>query len=114
MQANGAEMLRLACTYATEAGIKVCAPIHDAILIEAPSDQLGQAIARARALMARASREVLAGFQLSTDLQQIQWPERYYDDRGAAMWEIVNTLLDTTEAKGCAVPALGACGMRSG
>ena len=27
MQANGAEMLRLACCFTTEAGIKVCAPI---------------------------------------------------------------------------------------
>ena len=36
MQANGAEMLRLACIYATEPGLRVCAPVHDAILIEAP------------------------------------------------------------------------------
>ncbi len=40
MQANGAEMLRLACCLATEAGIKVCAPGHDAILIEAAADEL--------------------------------------------------------------------------
>ena len=26
MQANGAEILRLACCYMTEAGIRVCAP----------------------------------------------------------------------------------------
>src|SRR3954464_13305113 len=36
MQANGAEMLRLACCLATERGIRVCAPVHDALLIEAP------------------------------------------------------------------------------
>ena len=35
MQANGAEMLRLACMFGVEAGIKICAPVHDAILIEA-------------------------------------------------------------------------------
>ena len=34
MQANGAEMLRLACCLATEAGITVCAPVHDALLVE--------------------------------------------------------------------------------
>ena len=33
MQANGAEMLRLACCLATERGIEVCAPVHDAVLI---------------------------------------------------------------------------------
>ena len=38
MQANGAEMLRLACILAIEAGVKVIAPVHDAILIEYPLD----------------------------------------------------------------------------
>ena len=36
MQANGAEMLRLACCLATERGVGVCAPVHDALLVEAP------------------------------------------------------------------------------
>ena len=39
MQANGAEMLRLACCLATERGIEVCAPVHDAVLIAAPLDR---------------------------------------------------------------------------
>ena len=33
MQANGAEMLRIACCLTTERGIEVCAPVHDAVLI---------------------------------------------------------------------------------
>jgi DNA polymerase-1 len=37
MQANGAEMLRLACCLGTEQGIEVGAPVHDAVLICAPS-----------------------------------------------------------------------------
>jgi hypothetical protein len=36
MQANGAEMMRIAAMAATEAGIEVCAPVHDAFLIAAP------------------------------------------------------------------------------
>jgi hypothetical protein len=40
MQANGAEMLRVACCLATERGIEVCAPVHDAILICTPFDRL--------------------------------------------------------------------------
>ena len=40
MQANGAEMLRLACCLATERGIEVCAPVHDAVLICAPLERL--------------------------------------------------------------------------
>jgi hypothetical protein len=33
-QANGAEMMRLGCIYVTEAGIKVVAVVHDALMIE--------------------------------------------------------------------------------
>jgi len=43
MQANGAEILRLACILATEAGIRVCAPIHDAVLITAPESEIDDA-----------------------------------------------------------------------
>ena len=45
MQANGAEMLRLACCLATERGIEVCAPVHDAVLICAPLDRLDDDVA---------------------------------------------------------------------
>jgi hypothetical protein len=38
--ANGAEMLRLACCLATERGIEVCAPVHDAILCPAGKRRL--------------------------------------------------------------------------
>jgi hypothetical protein len=36
LQANAAEMLRLACCLILDKGINICAPIHDAVLIEAP------------------------------------------------------------------------------
>jgi hypothetical protein len=65
MQANGAEMLRLACCLATERGVEVCAPIHDAVLIIAPDGEIEDSIATARAAMAEASRTVLGGFELA-------------------------------------------------
>lgn len=48
MQANGAEMLGLACCLATEAGIGAYAPVHDAQLIEAPAGDIGAAVATTR------------------------------------------------------------------
>jgi DNA polymerase-1 len=51
MQANGAEMLRLACCLGVEAGIEVCAPVHDAVLIAAPLERLDQDIARMQDVM---------------------------------------------------------------
>jgi DNA polymerase I len=93
MQANGAEMLRLACCLVTEAGVRVCAPVHDAILIEAPLDSLDEAIATTQELMAKASRIVLDGFELRSDAKAFRYPERYSDTRGIEMWETVQRVL---------------------
>jgi DNA polymerase I-like protein with 3'-5' exonuclease and polymerase domains len=93
MQANGAEMLRLACCLATEAGITVCAPVHDALLIEAPAADIGDAIMVTKSLMARASSTVLDGLEVGTDADVIRWPDRYADPRGAVMWDRVTELL---------------------
>jgi DNA polymerase-1 len=93
MQANGAEMMRLAACLATERGIEVCAPIHDAFLICAPLDRLDDDIAKMRAAMAEASRIVLGGFELGTDVSVTKWPDRYMDPRGVVMWDRVANLL---------------------
>lgn len=101
MQANGAEMLRLACIYATEAGIKVCAPVHDAVLIEAPLETLGAGIENMRVCMAKASRVVLDGFESRTGVEQrIEYPDRYSDPRGEDMWKTVMDVLEKVEAEG--------------
>ena len=97
MQANGAEMLRIACILMTEAGVRVCAPVHDAVLIEAPLDELDETIACAQALMQEASRIVLDGFELGSDVKAVRYPERYMDKRGAVMWEKVMNLMDLIE-----------------
>jgi DNA polymerase I len=93
MQANGAEMLRLACCIGTERGIEVCAPIHDAVLICAPLDRLDEDTARMKAAMAEASRVVLNGFELGTDAKIVTYPDRYMDERGVVMWERVMKLI---------------------
>ena len=53
MQANGAEMMRIAAIGATEAGIEVCAPVHDAFLIAAPLDQLDADVEQMRSIMSQ-------------------------------------------------------------
>jgi len=93
MQANGAEMMRLAACLAIERAVEVCAPIHDAFLICAPFDRLEEHIVTMRAAMAEASRIVLGGFELGTDVSITRWPDRYMDPRGAVMWERVTSLL---------------------
>jgi hypothetical protein len=95
MQANGAEMMRLAACLAVERGLEVCAPIHDAFLIAAPLERIEEDVARMRAAMAEASRVVLDGLELGTDASITRWPHRYMDPRGAVMWRRVTELLAT-------------------
>lgn len=98
MQANGAEMLRLACCFATERGVMVCAPVHDALLIEAPLDRLEYDIDLTQGAMARASAHVLGGFELRSDVKRIHYPDRYADKRGEKMWNVVMDLIDEVDA----------------
>jgi DNA polymerase I-like protein with 3'-5' exonuclease and polymerase domains len=94
MQANGAEMMRLACCLATERGITVCAPIHDALLVEGPADGIEDVVTQTQAAMREASELVLPGFPLRTDAKVVRYPDRYMDERGRRMWETVWPLLD--------------------
>ncbi len=100
MQGNGAEMMRIAACLATERGIEVCAPVHDAFLICAPLNRLDADIAGMRQAMAEASRIVLDGFELGTDASVTRWPDRYVDARGRTMWERVTELLQQVDDLG--------------
>ena len=93
MQANGAEMLRLACCTATEAGLTIAAPVHDAVLIEAPVGEIDSAVEAMQGHMRRASEVVLNGYPLRTDVSIVRFPDRYMDPRGEEMWRAVMDLI---------------------
>jgi hypothetical protein len=97
MQANGAEMLRLAYCYATEAGVRVCAPVHDALVIESSLDSIDDAVATTKRLMAEASEELLDGFRLRSDASIVRYPDRYMDERGTEMWQRVWSIVSRLE-----------------
>lgn len=94
-QAAGAEMLRLAIIGAVERGIRVCAPVHDALLIEADAEDIEEAVAVTREQMSKASRAVLYGITVSTDVKIVRHPDRYTDPRGSEFWETLHKLLPT-------------------
>lgn len=93
MQANGAEMLRLACCLAIERGVSVCAPVHDALLIESDLLGLDAAIVIAEKAMLEASMVVLNGFPLRSDCEVTKFPDRLMEPRGVEMWNRVWSLL---------------------
>ena len=94
MQANGAEMLRLASIYATEAGLTVCAPVHDALLLEADADEIDDKAAALQEHMARASELILGeGRRCRSDARIVRPGERYDDERGVGMFRRITGLL---------------------
>ncbi|MGM0488441.1 MAG: DNA polymerase [Planctomycetota bacterium] len=99
MQANGAEMLRLASCLAVERGIRVCAPVHDALLVEGPVRAIHEVVSDTQHAMAEASRVVLNGFELRSDAEVVRHPDRYSDKRGKKMWQTVLEILEDLEAE---------------
>ena len=97
MQGNGAEMLRLACCLATERGINVCAPVHDALLVEGAAEDMESIVSRTQEAMREAGAIVLEGFELRTDAKIVRYPDRFTDDRGRAFFERVVELLGDLE-----------------
>lgn len=93
MQANAAEMLRLACILMHEKGINVCAPVHDALLIEAQENQIDEAVEVAKTCMEEASAILLNGFKLASDAKVIRNPERFHEDSGQPFWDRVMDIL---------------------
>ena len=89
MQANGAEMLRLALILADEKGVEVCATIHDAVLIESNLENIEENAKTMQAAMAEASSLVLDGFRLRSEVELIKAPS-HWGERLGPMWEIVN------------------------
>jgi DNA polymerase I len=100
IQSHGAEILRLACVWASRYGLQLLAPVHDALLIEAPVNRIERDVALLQDIMRRASRVVLGGgFMLRSDSTIIRYPDRYVDGRGERMWAIVTEALEQREGE---------------
>ena len=94
MQANGAEMMRIAMIQLVKEGIEVCAPVHDAFLIEAPLEELEKCVHKAQEIMAEASLCVLEVMKLKTDAELISYPDRFIDqERGGVFFDSVMEIL---------------------
>jgi hypothetical protein len=94
VQAHGAEMLRLACCLATERGIEVCAPVHDALVVEGPARLIEDVAARTRQAMEEASLLVLPDFPLRVKVEEVAYPRCYRDKRGAEMWDKIGRIMN--------------------
>jgi DNA polymerase I len=97
MQSTGAEILHVACILAERRGIKIVAPVHDAIMAEGPVEDIQDVSVALDRVMRDASAIVLQGRELSTDETIVRPAEHYCDKRGAAMWQTVTELVAQAE-----------------
>jgi DNA polymerase family A len=97
IQSTGSEILHVICVLAERRGIGVVAPVHDAIMAECPAGQAEELSAALDQVMGDAAALMLRGYRLPTDCQLIRSGERYFDDRGEAMWGTVTRLLAKLE-----------------
>ena len=93
VQGNGAEMLRIAIGLMQNQGIKVCAPIHDAVLVEGHASEERECLLIAQKCMQKASQMVLSA-QLDSETKAVRAPSRLMDeDRGLGFWNEVMSIL---------------------
>lgn len=92
MQSTGADILRIACYLLTEAGIKIIAPVHDALMIEVNLTTADQDILKAETIMQEASKIVL-GQALRTETLRIDYPNHYIDEKGKKTWGKVISII---------------------
>ena len=98
MQANGAEMLRLAAWRLCEAGLVPSMLVHDGILLEL---QNKEQVAHAVEIMRTAGRDVCDGFEIGVDIDQmLEGGARYRDGRDVAkqMWATIEDVLQAIGA----------------
>ena len=96
MQSGGAEMLRLAAVRLCDAGIIPSMLVHDAILLEADSEEQ---IAHAAEIMKQAGRDVCDGFEIGVDIERMK-DGRFRDKRPMAqkMWATIMQALQAVGA----------------
>jgi len=97
IQSTGSEILHVACVLAERRKIELVASVHDALMAEGPVDQVEELAAALDLVMGDAGAVVLRGCRLPTDCQIIRPGERYFNDRGEAMWSTVTRLLAKLE-----------------
>jgi hypothetical protein len=95
IQSAGAELMRIVCIAAVEAGINLLAPIHDGFLIMAPVDRLDHDIVRMKDLMERSSRVITRGLTIRAKEEVVtRYPDRFMDEKGEAMWKRIMALYE--------------------
>jgi len=75
--------------------------LHDAIIVEFNVEDADDVIHAAQDAMTEASRLVLGGFELRTEVTKVIYPDRYVDQRGVGMWNRVWRIIGELQGRRC-------------
>jgi hypothetical protein len=105
MQAIGAEMLRIVICLLTEQRLRVCAGLHDAVIVEAPSRLVDSIAEAVQAAMVKASTLLLHGHALKVETKIYHQPDRLLDEKGLTMWTEITRLIAEIRSEEAPLPA---------
>jgi len=100
VQGTGSDILRVSCINLYRAGIRVAAPVHDAVFVRCKVAEIEQIEAAAKQIMIDSAEEVLqCGVPIRVDCQRVVYPEFYPVDlegvngkkpaSGAKLWRLI-------------------------
>jgi hypothetical protein len=100
VQGTGSDILRVTCINLYRAGIRIAAPVHDAVFVRCKLDEIEYVETSAKQLMIDSAEEVLqCGVSVRVDCQTIPYPEFYPADlegkngkkpaSGAKLWLLI-------------------------
>ena len=99
VQSTGSEMLRAALVRLEDGGVTVLTPVHDAVLIEAPVDEIEDAVRLAQEAMSRAARDVLGeAVGMRSDAQVVLPGQSFLPPASQGMWDAVTRAIGGTHA----------------
>jgi DNA polymerase-1 len=98
VQANGAEMLRVAVLLAQQSGVRVLAPVHDALLIEADEREVLSVAAAAVSAMESASLAVHRNLRIEVEAKIVGYPDRLIEPEYQSTWLRVASALGVEDA----------------
>jgi DNA polymerase I-like protein with 3'-5' exonuclease and polymerase domains len=101
VQASGAEILRIAVIALEEAGHRVVATIHDAVLVEMDADTWQEDLPAIQGLMSKAALAVVPQIEIRTDVDLTMPGENYSHPRGIDIWKCISPVIGRDIGQGC-------------
>jgi DNA polymerase I-like protein with 3'-5' exonuclease and polymerase domains len=97
VQGSGSDVLRATCINLYRAGIRVAAPVHDAVFVRCKISEIPEVEAKTRAIMIASAEEVLqCGVPIRVDSLRVLHPEHFPVDlegekpvSGAKLWKLI-------------------------